>query len=260
MWGVAKQGLICDGCHHPLHYKCLKSAMSTTSCGDPKGLKIAAGKMERTLSKSSSNNKNNNNNNDNSNNNNESNDKEGKKKRGSSFLKKEGDVKFGVPDSAHPFELVTFTKPTYCALCKQFIYGLVKQGLRCALCGIAVHKKCEAECSKKLQCTAEDQMKLGKNTLDDWRTEKTSDVSEGSKEIDHLIVDDELVSAMRKEGYDADEIIVAMYKLYDKQEDYTDKQLVVAEIQSKWQNQLENSIDKGKAFLCYVVLSHLKDL
>lgn len=33
-------------------------------------------------------------------------------------------------------------KPTYCACCSRFIYGLIKQAQRCHDCGLTVHHQC----------------------------------------------------------------------------------------------------------------------
>eukprot|EP01059_Diplonema_ambulator_P008808 TRINITY_DN1856_c0_g1_i4.p2 TRINITY_DN1856_c0_g1~~TRINITY_DN1856_c0_g1_i4.p2 ORF type:complete len:646 (+),score=198.36 TRINITY_DN1856_c0_g1_i4:2581-4518(+) len=44
----------------------------------------------------------------------------------------------------HRFLTVTFKRFTWCDWCKGFIWGLGKQGLRCAECKYAIHKKCEA--------------------------------------------------------------------------------------------------------------------
>jgi hypothetical protein len=42
----------------------------------------------------------------------------------------------------HSFQITTFGKPTYCDLCSNFIWGVVKQGYSCVDCGYNVHKKC----------------------------------------------------------------------------------------------------------------------
>jgi len=42
----------------------------------------------------------------------------------------------------HNFALTTFTRPTYCSFCNEFIWGLRNQGLKCSNCLATVHKKC----------------------------------------------------------------------------------------------------------------------
>jgi len=45
----------------------------------------------------------------------------------------------------HSFASKNFTKLTYCAVCKQLLWGLKNQGKECSGCGATVHhKKCEA--------------------------------------------------------------------------------------------------------------------
>src|SRR5690348_3085905 len=45
----------------------------------------------------------------------------------------------------HVFVDTTFNKLTYCASCKQLLWGLRNQGLQCKHCHVPVHrKKCEA--------------------------------------------------------------------------------------------------------------------
>ncbi|PAV63062.1 hypothetical protein WR25_14740 [Diploscapter pachys] len=43
---------------------------------------------------------------------------------------------------AHNFSQYTFRAPHYCDYCRNFLWGLVHQGVRCADCGFAAHKKC----------------------------------------------------------------------------------------------------------------------
>lgn len=37
----------------------------------------------------------------------------------------------GVVNDAHAFDVANLTRPTYCDLCKDFIWGLAKQAFRC---------------------------------------------------------------------------------------------------------------------------------
>ncbi|KAK0416223.1 hypothetical protein QR680_012356 [Steinernema hermaphroditum] len=42
----------------------------------------------------------------------------------------------------HNFAPHTFKMPHYCDYCRNYMWGLVQQGVRCADCGFAAHKKC----------------------------------------------------------------------------------------------------------------------
>uniref|UniRef100_A0A914UX35 N-chimaerin n=2 Tax=Plectus sambesii TaxID=2011161 RepID=A0A914UX35_9BILA len=47
-----------------------------------------------------------------------------------------------APQKAHRFIAHTFRIPHYCDYCRNFMWGLVQQGLRCDDCGFAAHKRC----------------------------------------------------------------------------------------------------------------------
>jgi len=42
----------------------------------------------------------------------------------------------------HTFKLKTFSHPVWCAHCKDFVWGVYKQGYYCKACGMVVHKDC----------------------------------------------------------------------------------------------------------------------
>ncbi|XP_069499657.1 protein kinase C delta type isoform X2 [Ambystoma mexicanum] len=42
----------------------------------------------------------------------------------------------------HEFIAIFFRQPTFCSVCKEFVWGLNKQGYKCRQCNAAIHKKC----------------------------------------------------------------------------------------------------------------------
>ncbi|XP_060621877.1 protein kinase C delta type isoform X2 [Anolis sagrei] len=42
----------------------------------------------------------------------------------------------------HEFIATFFGQPTFCSVCKEFVWGLNKQGYKCRQCNAAIHKKC----------------------------------------------------------------------------------------------------------------------
>lgn len=42
----------------------------------------------------------------------------------------------------HEFIATFFRQPTFCSVCKEFVWGLNKQGYKCKQCNAAIHKKC----------------------------------------------------------------------------------------------------------------------
>lgn len=53
----------------------------------------------------------------------------------------------------HKFKTVTFTSPTSCSNCQEFIWGVYKQGSECQVCGYAVHKGCLSKSQAKSICS-----------------------------------------------------------------------------------------------------------
>uniref|UniRef100_A0A3P8X323 Protein kinase C n=1 Tax=Cynoglossus semilaevis TaxID=244447 RepID=A0A3P8X323_CYNSE len=43
---------------------------------------------------------------------------------------------------SHQFSATFFPQPTFCSVCKEFVWGLNKQGYQCQECNAAIHKKC----------------------------------------------------------------------------------------------------------------------
>ncbi|KAF3856423.1 hypothetical protein F7725_017146 [Dissostichus mawsoni] len=42
----------------------------------------------------------------------------------------------------HEFSATFFRQPTFCSVCREFVWGLNKQGYKCRQCNAAIHKKC----------------------------------------------------------------------------------------------------------------------
>ncbi|CAG09973.1 unnamed protein product, partial [Tetraodon nigroviridis] len=51
------------------------------------------------------------------------------------------------PEKVHNFKVHTFRGPHWCEHCASFMWGLMAQGVKCADCGMNVHKECSAQVS-----------------------------------------------------------------------------------------------------------------
>ncbi|CAJ0581092.1 unnamed protein product, partial [Mesorhabditis spiculigera] len=56
-----------------------------------------------------------------------------------------------VAPRPHVFTQQTFKMPHYCDYCRNFLWGLVQQGVRCEDCGFAAHKKCSEKAKPDCQ-------------------------------------------------------------------------------------------------------------
>lgn len=81
----------------------------------------------------------------------------------------------------HTFEETSFAKPTWCDVCSKFIWGLTKQGYRCADCKLECHKKC----SKKVNQSCEE-----------WRSNKRPE-----NKKDHTVIEALELEEKGKRGF-----------------------------------------------------------
>ncbi|XP_063532671.1 putative protein kinase C delta type homolog isoform X5 [Cydia strobilella] len=67
--------------------------------------------------------------------------------RGKCITQRRGAIKHNKVHevNGHQFVAKFFRQPTFCAFCKEFLWGFGKQGYRCAVCQTAVHKRCHCK-------------------------------------------------------------------------------------------------------------------
>ncbi|CAH2075105.1 unnamed protein product, partial [Iphiclides podalirius] len=77
----------------------------------------------------------------------ESGDNEVRRSRGKRITQRRGAIKhYKIHEvNGHRFVAKFFRQPTFCAFCKEFLWGFGKQGYRCVVCQTAVHKRCHSK-------------------------------------------------------------------------------------------------------------------
>ena len=50
---------------------------------------------------------------------------------------------------AHQFEVTSFYEPHFCRHCGTLLYGLYNQGVRCRVCGMVAHRRCQDKTMKQ---------------------------------------------------------------------------------------------------------------
>ncbi|UJR16432.1 hypothetical protein I4U23_003334 [Adineta vaga] len=67
----------------------------------------------------------------------------------------------------HPMQTFQFNEPVSCAVCRKFIWGLYRQGLKCSKCSLVTHRKCRDkipfDCQNSLKKGAKSQVSKAHN-------------------------------------------------------------------------------------------------
>jgi protein unc-13 len=136
----------------------------------------------------------------------------------------------------HSFQTTNFQTPTWCYECEGLLWGLARQGLRCAECGVKVHEKCRellsADCLQRA-------------------AEKSSKHGEGDKAQNLIAVIRDRMKVQERNRPEIFETIRIVFGMDEKTQQDTLKQVKtsILEGNSKWSAKIELTILCAKGLI-----------